>query len=51
MTPIVVSDILAVAENEVILVDFDEKMKIHHYVGAKLPFSIKYEDYFPVAKK
>lgn len=33
-------------DNDAIVVDFDLKIKIHHYVGAKLPFSIKYEDYF-----
>lgn len=33
-------------ENEAIIVDLDQKLMIHHYVGAKLPFSIKYEDYF-----
>ena len=38
-------------DNEVILVDFDLKIMIHYYVGAKMPFSIKYEDYFPVTKK
>ena len=38
-------------ENEAIIVDLDQKLMIHHYVGAKLPFSIKYEDYFIAAKK
>lgn len=38
-------------DNEVILVDFELKIKIHHYVGATIPFSIKFEDYFPAAKK
>jgi hypothetical protein len=33
-------------DNDVILVDQDFKIKIHHYVGAKLPFSIKRSDYF-----
>lgn len=32
-------------DNDAILVDPDLKIKIHHYVGASLPFSIKYEDY------
>lgn len=38
-------------ENEATLVDLDQKIMIHHYVGAKLPFSVKYEDYFIAAKK
>lgn len=38
-------------ENEAIIVDYDLKIFIHHYVGAKLPFSIKFEDYFIAAKK
>ena len=38
-------------ENEATIVDLDQKIMIHHYVGAKLPFSIKYEDYFIAAKK
>jgi hypothetical protein len=38
-------------ENEAIVVDFDLKIMIHHYIGAKLPFSIKHEDYFIAAKK
>lgn len=38
-------------ENEAIIVDPDLKIMIHHYIGAKLPFSIKYEDYFIAAKK
>ncbi|MBC7714944.1 MAG: hypothetical protein H7177_16480 [Rhizobacter sp.] len=38
-------------ENEATIVDLDQKIMIHHYVGAKLPFSIKYEDYFVAAKK
>lgn len=33
-------------ENDAILVDIDHKIKIHHYVGATLPFSIKRTDYF-----
>jgi hypothetical protein len=33
-------------DNEVILVDLKNKLKIHHYVGNTIPFSIKYEDYF-----
>ena len=33
-------------ENEVILVDLDLKIKIHYYVGATIPFSIKRSDYF-----
>jgi hypothetical protein len=38
-------------ENEAIIVDFDLKIMIHHYIGAKLPFSIKFDDYFIAAKK
>lgn len=38
-------------ENEATIVDLDQKIMIHHYVGAKLPFSIKYEDYFIAVKK
>jgi len=38
-------------ENDVILVDLDLKIKIHHYVGATLPFSIKRSDYFEEKKK
>jgi hypothetical protein len=38
-------------ENEATIVDLDQKFMIHHYIGAKLPFSIKYEDYFITAKK
>lgn len=33
-------------DNDVILVDMDQKVKIHHYVGASLPFSTKRSDYF-----
>ncbi|MGZ3807520.1 MAG: hypothetical protein ACXVCE_05500, partial [Bacteriovorax sp.] len=33
-------------DNDAILVDVDQKIKIHHYVGATLPFSIKRSDYF-----
>lgn len=33
-------------DNDAILVDLDLKVKIHHYVGATLPFSIKRADYF-----
>lgn len=33
-------------DNDAILVDHELKIKIHHYVGAKLPFSIKRTDYF-----
>lgn len=32
-------------DNDAITVDQALKVKIHHYVGEKLPFSIKYEDY------
>lgn len=32
-------------ENEAIIVDLGLKIKLHHYVGATLPFSIKHEDY------
>ncbi|MBY0414555.1 MAG: hypothetical protein K2Q18_10330 [Bdellovibrionales bacterium] len=38
-------------ENEAIIVDSDLKIMIHHYIGAKLPFSIKHDDYFVAAKK
>jgi hypothetical protein len=38
-------------ENEATIVDLDQKIMIHHYVGAKLPFSIKYDDYFSEVKK
>ena len=38
-------------DNEAIIVDFDSKIMIHYYIGAKLPFSIKHEDYFIAAKK
>ena len=37
-------------DNEVILVDLKNKLKIHHYVGKTIPFSIKYEDYFTPKK-
>jgi len=33
-------------DNEVILVDLEKKLKIHHYVGAKLPFSVNQHDYY-----
>ena len=33
-------------DNDAILVDVDAKIKIHHYVGAKIPFSLKRADYF-----
>jgi hypothetical protein len=33
-------------DNDAILVDVDQKLKIHHYVGATIPFSIKRSDYF-----
>lgn len=33
-------------DNDAILVDHENKIKIHHYVGATLPFSIKRADYF-----
>ena len=32
-------------DNDAMTVDQAMKVKIHHYVGATLPFSIKYEDY------
>jgi hypothetical protein len=35
-------------ENEAIVVDISQKVKIHYYVGNKLPFSIKIEDYIRV---
>ena len=38
-------------DNEAIVVDFDLSIMIHYYIGAKLPFSIKHEDYFIAAKK
>lgn len=37
-------------DNDAILVDLDLKIKIHHYVGATLPFSIKRSDYFEEKK-
>ena len=37
-------------DNDAILVDLDLKIKIHHYVGATLPFSIKRADYFDERK-
>jgi hypothetical protein len=37
-------------DNDAILVDMDLKIKIHHYVGATLPFSIKRADYFEEKK-
>ncbi|MBC7538571.1 MAG: hypothetical protein H7281_07110 [Bacteriovorax sp.] len=37
-------------DNDAILVDLDLKIKIHHYVGATLPFSIKRSDYFEGTK-
>ena len=43
--------LIALEENEAIIVDLDLKLKIHHYVGAKIPFSIRYEDYFMTVKK
>ena len=33
-------------DNDAILVDLELKIKIHHYVGATIPFSIKHSDYF-----
>ena len=33
-------------DNDVVLVDLDLKIKIHHYVGATIPFSVKRSDYF-----
>lgn len=33
-------------DNDAILVDIKNKLKIHHYVGATVPFSIKRTDYF-----
>ena len=33
-------------DNDVILVNYEFKIKIHHYVGATIPFSIKHSDYF-----
>ncbi len=33
-------------DNDVVLVDLDSKLKIHHYVGMKIPFSLKRSDYF-----
>lgn len=38
-------------DNEVIVVDMDAKYKIHHFAMSQLPFSIKFEDYFPAIKK
>lgn len=33
-------------DNDAVLVDLDLKIKIHHYIGATLPFSVKRSDYF-----
>ncbi len=33
-------------DNDVVLVDLNLRLKIHHYVGANIPFSIKRTDYF-----
>jgi hypothetical protein len=33
-------------DNDAILVDYELKVKIHHYIGANIPFSIKRSDYF-----
>lgn len=33
-------------DNDAILVDHELKIKIHHYIGATIPFSIKRSDYF-----
>jgi hypothetical protein len=33
-------------DNDAILVDLESRIKIHHYVGAKIPFSLKKADYF-----
>jgi hypothetical protein len=33
-------------ENDVVLVDFDNRIKIHHYVGKTIPFSWRVKDYF-----
>ncbi len=33
-------------DNDAIIVDVENKIKIHHYVGATLPFSVKRADYF-----
>ena len=33
-------------DNDAILVDYQLNIKIHHYVGATVPFSIKRSDYF-----
>ncbi len=33
-------------DNEVVLVDIEKKLKIHHYVGAKIPFSVSLSDYY-----
>ena len=33
-------------DNDAVVVDLNLKVKIHHYVGANLPFSIKRADYF-----
>lgn len=33
-------------DNDALLVDLKQKIKIHHYVGATIPFSIKRSDYF-----
>ena len=33
-------------ENDVLVVDLDNKLKFHHYTGESIPFSIKMKDYF-----
>ena len=33
-------------ENDVVLVDFDNNIKLHHYVGKTIPFSYRVHDYF-----
>lgn len=33
-------------ENDVLVVDLDNGLMLHHYVGSSIPFSIKSQDYF-----
>lgn len=33
-------------ENDVLVVDLDNGLTLHHYVGSSIPFSIKSQDYF-----
>jgi hypothetical protein len=33
-------------ENDVVVIDFDNNFKLHHYVGKIIPFSYKVQDFF-----